>query len=250
VAAATTAAAAHAETRIGLLSPSGGDGEGGVAQALRAVAAGLGAQAVALAPGEVALPACDAVIVAGAADAGAMRALAAFAAAGAPVLGIGGGFRALCEAGLLPGTFVGGDGDPAVEIAGAAHLRVEGRPTPFTSAIPAGRVMRVGPAAFRAGQYTAPDAGELERRCQIVFRYCDAAGGATDAANPTRSVRSIAGVCNAEGNVVAVVIEPRAGDGASALIQSLLLHLRTGRKMKTAKAPRRQGVGRVRQASS
>jgi hypothetical protein len=45
-------------------------------------------------------------------------------------------------------------------------------------------------------------------------------------------VRSIAGVCNAEGNVVAVVIEPRAADGAGSLIQSLLLHLRTGRRSK------------------
>jgi hypothetical protein len=49
-------------------------------------------------------------------------------------------------------------------------------------------------------------------------------------------VRSIAGVCNAAGNVVAVVIQPRAGDGASQLIQSLLLHLR----IRTAKKPPRK----------
>jgi phosphoribosylformylglycinamidine synthase len=234
-----TTAAAGAELRIALLSSADVDADGTAGEALRAVAASLGAQAIALAPGGEALPACDAVIVAGApggAGSGAMRAVAAFAAAGAPVLGIGGGFRALCDAGLLPGTFAGGAGAAVVETAGAVHLRVEGRPTPFTSAIPAGRVMRLHATAWSAGQYTAADAAELERRGQIVFRYCDAAGGATDAANPTRSVRSIAGVCNAAGNVVAVVIQPRAGDGASQLIQSLLLHLR----IRTAKKPPRK----------
>ena len=78
----------------------------------------------------------------------ALRALVAFARAGGPVLAVGAGFRSLCALGLLPGRVT----SPADADAGAgeppppalAHLRVEGRSTPFTSAIPAGRVISPG----------------------------------------------------------------------------------------------------------
>jgi phosphoribosylformylglycinamidine synthase len=232
--------------RIGLLltdaaaAPPGlssdlADGAGG---ALGAAVAALQARAIPVGHDDARLPRCDAIIVAGgqggnAGDGGAaaggspaLRAVAAFAAGGGPVLGIGEGFHALCRVGLLPGRFAE-HGPVSVAVAGAVHLRVEGRPTPFTFAIPAGRVMRLGGGAL-PGRYLVDDADQLEQRGQIVFRYCDAAGGATDTANPTRSIRSIAGVCNPRGNVVAVVTQPRAGDDANQLIQSLLLHLRAG----------------------
>src|SRR4051794_17739748 len=124
--------------RIGLLvSPAAAepgappDDAGG---ALAAALASLRAHAVALGGGEARIPRCDAVIVAGGPigdDAPALRALASFAAAGRPVLGIGDGFRTLCRLGLLPGAL--DQGAPTVAVAGAVHLRVEGRPTPFTS---------------------------------------------------------------------------------------------------------------------
>jgi phosphoribosylformylglycinamidine (FGAM) synthase-like amidotransferase family enzyme len=227
--------------RIGLLHFSTLDAG---RELLQAASRALGARTIVISPRASELPPCDAVVVAGAlslghghrhlphhdeptSDTGAagsavVQAIAAFAAAGGPVLGINDGFRILCQAGLLPGSLSAGPPDQAHPV--EVHLRVEGRPTPFTSAIPAGRVMRLGATAAH-GCYEAADVDALEERGQIIFRYCDTGGGATHAANPRRSLRSIAGVCNPRGNVVALVSHPRAGDDGHQLIQSLRLHL-------------------------
>ena len=48
----------------------------------------------------------------------------------------------------------------------------------------------------------------LEERGQVVFRYCDAAGEATDAANPNGSARNIAGIVSERGNVLGMMPHP------------------------------------------
>jgi phosphoribosylformylglycinamidine synthase subunit PurQ / glutaminase len=116
--------------------------------------------------------------------------LRAFAAAGGPVLGVGAGFGALCAAGLLPGRV-------AATLAGETpptHVRVEGRPTPFTWAIPAGRVLGIGREPLGA-RYLPPDPEALVRAGRVVLRYCDGAGGLADG-------DSVAGVCDDTGRVV------------------------------------------------
>ena len=173
----------------------------------------------------------DAVLVCGALDAAgetALRALVAFAGAGGPVLAVGAGFRSLCVLGLLPGRVT----SPADVDAGAgdlpppalAHLRVEGRSTPFTSAIPAGRVISLAGSSAAAApglRYDVAEPAALEARGQVIFRYCDAAGG-------TRArVRSpIAGVCGEAGNVVGLLAGPAALEGdVTQLLGSLRMHL-------------------------
>jgi len=42
----------------------------------------------------------------------------------------------------------------------------------------------------------------------VIFRYCDAAGEVTDAANPNGSVNNIAGICNETRNVVGLMPHP------------------------------------------
>jgi phosphoribosylformylglycinamidine (FGAM) synthase-like amidotransferase family enzyme len=127
------------------------------------------------------------------------------------VLGIGGGFAALCAAGLLPGTI----GPWAAQPAAPTHARVEGRATPFTWAIPAGRVVRLsGAPAVR--YLPPPDLPALETAGRVVLRYCDAAGGAAaDGA-------AVAGVCDARGTIVGLL--STAGLGAQ-LVASLRLRL-------------------------
>src|SRR5438876_1056129 len=100
------------------------------------------------------LGACDAVVIPGgfsygdylragamAAHSPIMAAAKRFAEAGGPVLGICNGFQILCEAGLLDGALLR-NATLRFECRDV-HVVVEGRPTPFTGAIPAGRVLRL-----------------------------------------------------------------------------------------------------------
>ena len=66
------------------------------------------------------------------------------------------------------------------------------------------------PIAHGEGNYHAPPdlLARLEDEDRIVFRYCDADGTVTPAANPNGSVAGIAGICNAAGNVVGLMPHP------------------------------------------
>ncbi|HEY8142665.1 MAG TPA: phosphoribosylformylglycinamidine synthase subunit PurQ, partial [Kofleriaceae bacterium] len=48
----------------------------------------------------------------------------------------------------------------------------------------------------------------LEGEGRVVFRYATADGAVTAAANPNGSQNNIAGVCNAEGNVIGLMPHP------------------------------------------
>ena len=69
------------------------------------------------------------------------------------------------------------------------------------------------PVAHGEGCYFADDAtlDALERDGQVLFRYVDADGapaGPGDPANPNGSLRAIAGVMNAAGNVAGLMPHP------------------------------------------
>jgi phosphoribosylformylglycinamidine synthase subunit PurQ / glutaminase len=146
-----------------------------------------------------------------------MRAVSAFAAGGGLVLGICNGFQVAAEAGLVPGALLRNRG-----------LRFLGRDvriasnrtdTPFTSLVEPGRPMRM-PIAHGEGCYFADDAtlDELEREGRVLFRYVTADGAAaaygdTDA-NPNGSLRAIAGVMNARGNVAGLMPHPERASEA------------------------------------
>ena len=50
--------------------------------------------------------------------------------------------------------------------------------------------------------------GSLEENGQIVFRYCDESGEASDAANPNGARSNIAGICNQDRNVLGMMPHP------------------------------------------
>jgi len=141
-----------------------------------------------------------------------MEAVARFAAEGKPVIGICNGFQILCESGLLPGALIRND---SLEFRCEwVYLRREGRPTPWTAKIPEGAVLRL-PISHGEGSYQADEEtlNLLEREGRIVFRYCDAEGTITQAANPNGSARNIAGIVNERGNVLGMMPHPeRAAD--------------------------------------
>jgi phosphoribosylformylglycinamidine synthase len=158
-----------------------------------------------------------------------MDAVRAFDARGGPVLAICNGYQIACEAGLLDGALTR-NASLHFECRDV-HLVTEGRPTPWTAAIPAGRILRV-PIAHAEGRFVHPDLTTVEREGRVVFRYCDASGGVTKEANPNGSMGNVAGTCNADGNVVGLMPHPEraseavlGSDDGKMLFQSLAAYL-------------------------
>jgi phosphoribosylformylglycinamidine synthase len=191
---------------------------------------------------ETSLGACDAVLIPGgfsygdylragamAAQSPVMAAVRGFADKGGPVLAICNGYQIACEAGLLDGALTR-NASLRFECRDV-NVLVEGRPTPFTAGIPAGRILRV-PIAHAEGRFVHPDVAALEREGRVIFRYSDGAGGVDVAANPNGSTANIAGTCNAKGNVVGLMPHPErasesvlgSADGRM-LFDSLKAHL-------------------------
>jgi phosphoribosylformylglycinamidine synthase I len=131
----------------------------------------------------------------------AMEAVAEFAAAGGPVLGICNGFQVLCEAGLLPGALL------LNESMRFTCRQLDLLIAPFDrSSTPEGAksIERLSiPAKHGEGRYYAPGdvLDELEARGQVAYRYAPGQ-------NPNGSARDIAGVRNEAGNVVGLMPHP------------------------------------------
>ena len=130
-----------------------------------------------------------------------MSAVRDHAARGGLVLGICNGFQVLAEAGLVPGALLR---NASLRFEHRwVRLAVERRDTPFTSAIPAGRELRL-PVAHGEGNYFLPDPelDALEARGRVLFRYAPPEG------NPNGSARDIAGVLDAGGRVCGLMPHP------------------------------------------
>jgi phosphoribosylformylglycinamidine synthase I len=163
-----------------------------------------------------------------------MREVERFAARGGPVLGICNGFQVLLEAGLLPGAML--RNHKLKFCCEHVHVRVEQADTPFTFACRPGQVLRI-PIAHGEGNYFAGTdvIARLEANRQVVFRYTDAAGEVSDAANPNGSAAAIAGLCNEARNVVGLMPHPEracesvlgSADGL-VIFESVVAALRSG----------------------
>jgi len=127
-----------------------------------------------------------------------MSAVAEFAAAGGPVVGVCNGFQVLTEAGLLPGALQKNAGLKFV--CAPAQLRVETTNSVLTRAAAKGAVLSI-PINHFEGNYTcdAETLAQLRDEDRIVLRYV---------VNPNGSVDDIAGVCNEGRNVVGLMPHP------------------------------------------
>jgi len=136
-----------------------------------------------------------------------MREVVRFAQAGGLVMGICNGFQILCEVGLLPGALV--RNHSLTFVCTTVTVRVEANDTPFTRVCAPGEQLTI-PIKHGAGCFVT-DPGtlqELESRRQVVLRYVDQAGNASEEANPNGSLSNIAGVVNASRNVFGMMPHP------------------------------------------
>ena len=136
-----------------------------------------------------------------------MREVVKQARAGTPVLGICNGFQVLTESGLLPGILM--RNATLRFVCKDVLLKVERTDTLFARGYEAGEVIRI-PVAHKDGCYFADDAtlDRLEGEDRVAFRYCEASGAITDAANPNGSCRNIAGIYNETGTVLGMMPHP------------------------------------------
>jgi phosphoribosylformylglycinamidine synthase subunit PurQ / glutaminase len=142
-----------------------------------------------------------------------MAAVQTFAANGGIVLGICNGFQILCEAGLLPGALIR---NRSLQFrCEHVFIRTETTDSPFTNQIPAGKLLRV-PIAHGEGCYFADEEtlAKLKANNQILWRYVNAQGEATEASNPNGSLDNIAGICNESRNVVGLMPHPERASEA------------------------------------
>ncbi len=199
--------------RVGVVLFPGSNCERDALEAIRAV----GAEADLLWHGDDTVGACDAVVVPGGFAYGdylrpgaiarfspVMKAVAAFADSGGPVVGICNGFQVLTEAGLLPGALQKNRG--LKFLCTTTTLRVDSTNSVLSSKAEPGAQLRI-PISHFEGNYTcSPETlAELQGEDRVIFRYVD---------NPNGSVDDIAGICNAGRNVVGLMPHPERASHA------------------------------------
>jgi phosphoribosylformylglycinamidine synthase I len=150
-----------------------------------------------------------------------MGAVADFARAGGPVLGICNGFQILCEAGLLPGVL-----RPNASlrfVCGDVRLRLDRADTVFAARCEPSQVLTIPVKHADGCWYADPDLlADLEAREQIVLRY-------EPGENPNGAVADVAGVVNEAGNVFGLMphpehaVDPLLGSGDGALLLASLV---------------------------
>lgn len=143
--------------------------------------------------------------------------LVAFVESGRLVLGICNGFQVLVRLGLLPGWL----GEPAVALvenhsakfeARWVELRVDTTRCAFLQSSGERPVLRL-PVAHKEGRFVVKDAATFERLesgGHVALRYVSAGAGEAGGypANPNGSIGDIAGIMNAEGNVLGLMPHP------------------------------------------
>ena len=160
-----------------------------------------------------------------------MNEVIAHAKAGGPVLAICNGFQIACEAGLLPGALM--RNSHLQFVSAEVGIRVENSDTMFTNLYDRGEVLRI-PVAHGDGRFVATDdvLDKLEAEGRVIFKYVDASGSLTAAANPNGSERNIAGIINEGGNVLGMMPHPEracspllgSSDGVR-LLESILVRV-------------------------
>ncbi|TFH20547.1 MAG: phosphoribosylformylglycinamidine synthase I [Bacteroidia bacterium] len=130
-----------------------------------------------------------------------------FADRGKILVGIGNGFRVLCETNLIPGSLR--MNKTQHYICRNTYIKPDNDYTALTHKLSNNKAYRI-PIATGYGRYSARDEILAQMRIheQILFRYCDQNGRISEGINVTGAVDNIAGVCNQRKNVFGMIPQP------------------------------------------
>lgn len=136
-----------------------------------------------------------------------MQEVIKFANNGGPVMGICNGFQILLEAGLIPGAMM--HNHKLRFVCKNVNIRCETTNSLFTSSLQKGQVFDI-PVSHGEGNYFIDQDGlkSLQDKDQVLFRYTDALGNATEEANFNGSIDNIAGITNDGRNVLGMMPHP------------------------------------------
>lgn len=140
-------------------------------------------------------------------DAPALRYMHEFASMGKMLVGIGNGFRVLCEADLLPGNLE--ENHTGRFLSRYVFVKPENHSNILTAEMSEEQVLHL-PVATEYGNYVADSdvLAEMRLEGQILLRFCDEGGRISEAVNFTGSTENIAGICNRNKNVFGLIPLP------------------------------------------
>ena len=130
-----------------------------------------------------------------------------FADRGKILIGIGSGFRVLCETGLVPGSLRMNKSQRFV--CRNTFIKPDNDDTAVTRKLSNDKAYLI-PIATGYGRYAAKEETLVRMRHneQILFRYCDESARISEGINVTGAVDNIAGVCNERKNVFGMIPQP------------------------------------------
>ena len=142
-----------------------------------------------------------------------MDAVKKMASEGKPIMGICNGFQVLTESGLLDGALTTNK-YPKFRCE-TTYLKVENTNTPFTSKFKNGEIVKIPIAHMEGNFYADKDTlARLNKNGQVVFKYADINGNVTDNVNPNGSQENIAGIIDANRNVIGLMPHPERASEA------------------------------------
>jgi len=178
---------------------------------------------------------------------------------GKPVLGICNGAQILVETGMIPGlnpehlemALSWNERIKNGKILGVGfyndwvYMRHDSKPgRSVYNKFPAKTLMQI-PVAHGEGRFTTKDKTVLKNLInnnQTLFRYCDAQGKFVDEfpVNPNGAMYNLAGVCNPEGNIMALMPHPERTIKGQPIFDSLAAYLKNSNKTHVQKAAKKE----------
>ncbi|MDB5227277.1 MAG: Phosphoribosylformylglycinamidine synthase 1 [Bacteroidota bacterium] len=126
---------------------------------------------------------------------------------GGYVWGICNGFQILCESHLLPGALL--QNKDQSFICQNQYLIPVTNNSAITKSLDLKEPLKIPIAHGEGRYYAAPEVmKELKANDQVLFKYCDENGNIDDASNPNGAIENIAGICNKNRNVFAMMPHP------------------------------------------